>query len=105
MERGEGNPGILRTSELQVEVYDLVKGGNPTTHIRICGGDEREAADGEMAGVVSGRVGRIREGLLPPFDGGFLGAEFDIGEEVYSRPLDPWFGDDATSFERSRFVV
>ena len=105
MEWGEGDSGILRTSELQVEVYDIVKGGDPTTRIRICGGDEREAADGEMAGVASGRVGRIREGLLPPFDGGFLGAEFDACEEVYSRPLDLRFGDDATGFERHLFVV
>jgi hypothetical protein len=88
-----------------VEVYDIVKGGDPTTRIRICGGDDWNARDGETARVVSGRVGRIREGLLPPFDGGIPGAEFDAGEEVYSRPRDPRFGDDATGFERHWFVV
>ena len=31
--------------------------------------------------------------------------ELDAGEEVGSRPMDPRFGDDATGFERRRFVM
>jgi hypothetical protein len=105
VEWGEGDSGILRTKGSKCKVYDIVKGADPTTLIRIRGGDDWNATNGETARVVSGRVGRIRKRLLPQFDVGFRGVEFDASEEVFSRPRNPRFGDDATRFERRRFVV
>ena len=90
---------------LQVQVYEVVKRADPTTCIRICGGDGRKTTNEEMARVVGGGVGRIREGLLPQFDVRLRGVEFDASEEVGSRPMNPRFGDDATGFERGRLFV
>ena len=79
---------IVGQMALQVQVYDVVKGADPTTCIRICGGDKRKTTNGETARVVSGGVGRVRKRLLPQVDVGW-GGEFDAGEEVFSRPMDP----------------
>ena len=82
-----------------------LKCADPTTRIRIRGGDDRKAMNGEGACVVSGRVGRIRGCLLPRFGVGFRGVEFDASEEVFSCPMNPVFGNDAACFERRRFVA
>lgn len=105
MEWDEGNLVFLPTKALQAQVYDLVKGTDPTAYIHICGGDNRKAKNGETAGVVGWRFGRIRKRLLPPLDGGFFGVELDMSENVFLRARNPWFGDDATRFESSWFVV
>jgi hypothetical protein len=102
MERGEG---YLTAPRLQVQAYHVVKCADPTTCARVSGGNEREIANGECARVVGGRVGRIRKRRLPQFDVGFRGMEFDAGEEVSPCPINPRFGDDATGFERKRFIV
>jgi hypothetical protein len=83
----------------------IFNGDHPATCARICGGDERNAMNGETTRVVSGRGGRIWKPLLPQFDVGFPGVEFDVSEEVLSRQTNPGFGDEATRFERRRFVV
>jgi hypothetical protein len=88
-----------------VQVYNVLKGADPITHIPTCGGGGRNTTNGESARIVSGRGGRVREHLLPQLDVGFRGIEFGASEEVYSRPPDPGFGSNATSFERPRFVV
>ena len=86
-------------------MYEVVKGADPTTRIRISGGDNRNAANVEVERVVSGRVGRVRERLLPQLDVRFRGVKFNASEEVDSRPMNPGFGDDAAHLERRRFVV
>ena len=48
--------------------------------------------------AVSGRVGRIRKGLLPPFDGGFSDVELDMSEKVFSCPRNPRFVDDEIEY-------
>ena len=105
MEWDEGDLIILRTATLQVQMYEVVKGADQTTRIHIRSGDGRNATDGETARVVSGRGGRIRKRLLPQVDVGFRSVEFDASEEVDSCPMNPGFGDDATRFERRRFVA
>ena len=105
MEWGEGDLIILRAKVLQVQMYEVVKGVDPATCACIRGGDGRNAMNRETARVVSGRGGRIRKRLLPPFDVGFPGMEFDASEEVNSCPMNPGFGGEATRFERCRFVV
>jgi hypothetical protein len=104
VERDEGAT-VLPAKGLQVQVFEVVKGTDPTTRFRIHGGDARKPINGEMARVVSGRVGRIRKRLLPQFDVELSGVEFDASEEVCSCAVDPGFGDDATGFECRRFVV
>jgi hypothetical protein len=55
VERDEGDLIIiLKVNGLQVQMYEVAKGADPTTRIRICGGDERKATDGEMTRVVNG---------------------------------------------------
>ena len=71
------------------KVCNVVKGVNPTTRTRIRSGDIQVALNGESARVVSGRVGGIRKGLLPPFNRGVVGVEFDTSEEVFSRLRNP----------------
>jgi hypothetical protein len=105
VEWDEGDLMILRLEALQVQMYEFLKGANPTTRFSISSGDGRKATNGETARVVSGRGGRIRKRLLPQLDVGFLGVEFDASEEVFSRPMNPRFGDDTTHFERRRFVA
>ena len=87
----EWGKGVLRTAALQVQMDDVVKGADPTTLIHIRGSDGRNATDGETARVASGRVGRVWELLLPQFDVGFRRVEFDVSEEVGSRPMNPRF--------------
>ena len=82
-----------------------LKGADPTTRIHIRDGNGRNASDGETAREVSGRGGRIQKRLLPQVDVGFRSVEFDASEEVDSCPMNPGFGDDATRFERRRFVA
>jgi hypothetical protein len=105
MEREEGDLAIFGTNGFQAQVYEVVEGAGPTAQIRICGGDDRGATNKEVARVVSGRAGRIWKRLLPQFNGGYRGIELDASKEVGSRPVDPGFGDDATSFERLRLVA
>jgi hypothetical protein len=104
VERDEGAT-ILPAKGLQVQVFDIMKGTDPTTRFRIRGGDTRKPINEEMVSVVSGRVGRIRKRLLPQFYVEFPGVEFDASEEVCSCTVDPGFGYDAAGFERRRFVV
>jgi hypothetical protein len=80
---------ILHANDLQVQVYEVVKGADPTTLIHIRGDDERNSTNGETARVVSGRVGRVRKRLLPEFDMGVRAVEFDVSKEVFSRPRNP----------------
>jgi hypothetical protein len=108
----EGNERELRphdpplpATRFQVQVYEVVEGADPTTHILICSGDDRNVTNRESARVASGRGGRIRKGLLPPIDRGCWGIEVNTSKEVRSRSLNPRFGDDATRFERRRFIV
>lgn len=54
--------------------------------------------------MISGRVGRIWKGLHPRLDG-FRSPDEDGSEKVPSGPRDPHFGNEATRFERGRFVV
>lgn len=89
MEWDEGCLTILPAKALQAQVCDFAKGTDPTTQIRICGGNDCKTENGETASVVSGRVGRIRKRLLPSFDVGFLGVEFDTSEEMFSCPKNP----------------
>jgi hypothetical protein len=56
---------LLPAKGLQVQVYEVVKCADPTTRIRICGGDDKKTTDSETARMVSGRVGRIRKCFLP----------------------------------------
>jgi hypothetical protein len=62
---------IFRTKAAQMQVHEVVKGADPTTHAPICGGDDREAVDEDTARVVSGGFGRIRKRLLPQLGVGF----------------------------------
>jgi len=80
---------ILLTNALKAQPYDIMKGADPTTHTHICGSDDRDTINKETACVAGGRVGRVRKGLLPEFDVGFLGVEFDVSEEVFLRPRNP----------------
>jgi hypothetical protein len=105
VERDKGDFVVLPAKALQMQVYDIVKCADPTTRIRVCDGDDRKAMNGEGACVVSGRVGRIRKRLLPQFEVGFRSVESDASEEVFSCPMNPRFGDDATCFEGRRFVA
>ena len=89
MECDEGRFTIPLAKGLQVQVYEIVKCADPTAVIRICSGGRRNPTDGETAREVSGGVGRVRKRLLPSFDVGFLGVEFDASKEVYSRPWNP----------------
>jgi hypothetical protein len=50
---------------VEAQVYDIVKGANPTAHARICTSDDWETSNVETARVASGRIGRVRKGLLP----------------------------------------
>jgi hypothetical protein len=104
MKWGEGDL-LIYLGALQVQVYKVVKGADPITRIRIFGGDDREAMDGETARVVSGGVGRIRKRLLPLSDVGVRGMEFDASEEVFSCPMNPRFGDDAARLKPGRFAA
>ena len=70
----------------QMQAHDAMEGANPN-HICSCGGDIRNATNEETARVVSGRVGRIRKGPIPPLDVGL--AVFDMGEQVLSCPGNP----------------
>ena len=54
-----------------MQVHEVVKGADPTTHTPICGGDDREAVDEDTARVVGGGFGRIRRCLLPQLGMGF----------------------------------
>jgi len=54
---------------------------------------------------MSRRLRRIRKGHLPPSEVGTEGGELDDGEKVFSRSVNPRFGDEATRFERRRFVT
>ena len=83
----EWDKGVTR--KRYPKVYDIAKGANPTTRTRIRSGDIHGAMNGESARVASGRVGRIGEGLLPPFNRRVLGVEFDASEEVFSRRRNP----------------
>ena len=64
MEWGGGS-WIIHLNALQVQVHDIMKGADPTAHIHVCGGNEREATNGKSARVASGGVERIRGGLFP----------------------------------------
>jgi hypothetical protein len=88
-----------------MKLYHVVKCTDPATRICIRGGDGRKPTNEEMACVVSRRAGRIRERLLPQFDVGFRGVEFDASEEVFSCPVNPRLGGDAARFECSGFGV
>jgi hypothetical protein len=105
VEWDEGGLIIPRAEGLQVQMCDVVKGADPTTHIRICSGGGREAIDEETACVMSGRGGCVRKRLLPQFDMGSRGVKFDASEEVPPCPLHPQLGDEATCFERRPFVT
>jgi hypothetical protein len=105
VEWDKGGLIIPRAEGLQVQMYDVVKGVDPTTHIRICSGGGREAIDEEIVRVMSGRGRWVRKCFLPQFDVGSRGVEFDASEEVPSCPLHPQLGDDATRFERRPFVT
>jgi hypothetical protein len=105
VEWDEGDLTILPAMVLQVQMFEVVKGVDPATCTRIRDGDVWNATNGETARVVSGRGGRIRKRLLPPFDVGFLGVEFDASEEVPLCQIKPQSGDEAARFERCRFVA
>jgi hypothetical protein len=89
VERDKGDLVIFWAKGLQMQVYDIVKGADPTTRILIRGDGDVKATNGEGACVVSGRVGRIRKRLLPQFDVGFRGVELDTSEEVFSCTMNP----------------
>ena len=55
--------------------------------------------------MVSWGVQKIRKGFPPTADVATSGTELDVIEQVLSGPIDPSFRDDATRFERFRFVV
>ena len=61
------------------------------------------STDREIARATSGKVGKIRKGLPPWIDVGQMSLEFDASEKVWSCPRK--FGDNATGFEGSFFVV
>ena len=64
MEWDEGNT-LPPVKGLQVQVYEVGECADPTTRVRICGGDGPKTMDSETARVVSGGVGRIRKCFLP----------------------------------------
>jgi hypothetical protein len=105
VEWDEGDLIIPPANVLQVQMFEVVKGVDPAICARIRGGDGRNAINEETERVVSGRGVRIRKPPLPPFDVGYRGVELDASEEVDSRPINPRFGDEATHFERPRFVT
>jgi hypothetical protein len=105
VEWSEGESIIRRAQALQVQMYEVAKGADPTTHILICGDDNRNAANVEVERVVCGRVGRVRERLLPQLDVRFRGVKFDASEEVDPCSMNPRFGDEAARLERCHFVV
>ena len=59
---------IFPAEALEAQVYDIVKGVDPSARVCICSSNDWKTDNGEAASVVSGRVGRIGKGLLPPFD-------------------------------------
>lgn len=85
-------------------MYDAVESANPATQARIFNGDGWNTKDEETAGVGGGRAGGIWKCFLPQFDMGFLGVKFDASEEELAGTGNQRFGDEATRFERSRFV-
>ena len=89
MEWDDGGRETFPAVALQAQVYDTVEGANPTTLARVWSGDDWNITNREIACVVGGRAGRIRECLLPQFDVKFLGVEFDVSEKVFPRAGDP----------------
>ena len=74
----------------EVQVYDIVKGVDPTARIHTRGNGGRKVVNGETVGVVGGGVRRIWKGFYPRFDGpAFQGVEFDMSEKVASCTRDP----------------
>ena len=53
---------------------------------------------------MSGRVGGIRKGLDPRFDGGCWG-KVDTKKKVSTSAVNPWSSYQTTRFERSPFIV
>ena len=84
MEWDEGGLIISPAEAPQAQVGDIAKGVDPTARIHIRGSDGRKTENGEVASVMSGRVGRIWKGLLPKFNVGFLETKFDASEKVFS---------------------
>ena len=89
MQWEEGDLAIIAPKGVQAQIHYTVKGVNPTTYVHICGCDSQNTTNGETARVVSGGVGRVREGLLPQLDVGFLGVELDTSEKAFSGPRKP----------------
>ena len=55
---------------------------DPTTHLRVQGGDKLSAVDHEGLDMVSGRARRVRKGFHPRFDGGVECVELDTSKDV-----------------------
>ena len=89
MRWNEGGLAFIQIAGVDAQMDDVVEGADPTTHIRVCGGDELSVDDNEGPGIVSGGVRRVRKGLHPRFDGEFWAAELDMSEDVPSGPLNP----------------
>lgn len=88
MEWDEGDLMILWAKALQLQVCDIGERIDPTAYIHVGGSNDRKTVNGETVGVASGGAGRIRKGLLPLFDGGMFGVEFDLSKKVFSRAWD-----------------
>ena len=82
MEWGGGS-WIIHRNALQVQVHDIVKGADPTAHIHVCGGNEREATNGESARVASGGVERIRGGLFPSSTWEFMARNSTLAKRCF----------------------
>jgi len=59
---------ILISKAIQVQVYDVVEGTDPTIHAHVRRSDDRDSKNGEITSVVSRGVERIRKCFLPQFD-------------------------------------
>jgi len=68
MEWDEGGPATFPGNALQTQLHNITKATDPATSFRILGREGLGAANTKGAGMVSGRVRRIREILLPSFD-------------------------------------
>ena len=89
MEWDEGSTATCPYKAAEVQAHDIAKGADTIGHTRIRGNDCQKTVNGETACMVGGGFRRIWKRLHPRCKEVFLGAEFDMREEVPSRPRNP----------------
>ena len=83
----------------------MVEGVNPGKRIGNCRNSYFEMGMVEAARVMSGGVGRFREGSRPRFESGSGRTELDTVKKVYSGVRNPRLGNKATGPERRGLIV